>query len=87
MYSPLPSLTSFLDGIAVSFMFTIMNYLLVGWEIELDAFYMHSFEIWLAVTVVFTGAGNLGYSLLEYRLGQRGMKDSLLENIKWLPFL
>jgi hypothetical protein len=68
-------------------MFTILNYFMVGWQVELDAYYMHSFEIWLAVTVVFTGAGNLGYSLLEYRLGQRGLKDSLAENVKWLPFL
>jgi hypothetical protein len=68
-------------------MLTILNYFLIGWEIEVDGFYLHSFEVWLAVTVVFTGAGNLGYSLLEYRLGLRGMKESLFENIKWLPFL
>jgi hypothetical protein len=66
---------------------TVLNYLICGWELEVDAFYLHSFEIWLAVTVVFTGAGNLGFTLLEYRLGIRGLKDSLLDTLKWLPFL
>lgn len=75
------------DGIAVSFMLTILNYLICGWELEVDAFYLHSFEVWLAVTVVFTGAGNLGYTLLEYRLGHRGLRESLFDTIKWLPFL
>lgn len=32
---------------------------------------MHSFEIFLATTVVFWGSGTLGYTLLEYRLGQK----------------
>jgi hypothetical protein len=82
-----PSSLFHTDGIAVSFMLTLLNYLICGWEVEVDAFYLHSFEIWLAVTVVFTGAGNLGFTLLEYRLGQRGLMNSLSENIKWLPFL
>jgi hypothetical protein len=48
---------------------------------------MHSFEIWLACTVVFPGAGNIGYTLLEYRLGQRNIFSSFIENITWIPFL
>lgn len=32
---------------------------------------MHSFEIFLATTVVFWGSGTLGYTLLEYRLGHK----------------
>ena len=48
---------------------------------------MHSFEIWLACTVVFPGAGNVGFTLLEYRLGQRNLLDSLIENLTWIPFL
>jgi hypothetical protein len=53
------------DGIAVSFVFTVINYFLVGWQVELDAFYMYLHGLWLAVTVVLTTAGNLSYSLLE----------------------
>ena len=32
---------------------------------------MHSFEVFLATTVVFWGSGTLGYTLLEYRLGHK----------------
>ena len=64
-----------------------MNYILLGFEFPVDGFYLHSFEIWLATTVVFFGSGNLGFTLLEYRLGQRNLIDSFLENIAWIPFL
>ena len=48
-----------------------MNYIILGWQFPVDGFYMHSFEIWLATTVVFIGSGNVGFTLLEYRLGQK----------------
>ncbi len=53
----------------------------------MDRFYLHSFEILLACTVVFPGVGNVGYTLLEYRLGQRNFFDALIENLRWVPFL
>lgn len=34
---------------------------------------MHSFEIWLATMVVFFGSGNVGFTLLEYRLGEKNL--------------
>lgn len=37
--------------------------------------------------MVFTGLGNLGFTLLEYRLGHRSLLSSLAENLKWVPFL
>ena len=64
-----------------------MNYLLLGWAADVDGFYLHSFEIWLATTVVFYGSGNLGFTLLEYRLGERDLFIAVLENLKWIPFL
>lgn len=74
-------------GIAASAMLSVLNYLLLGWALDVDGYYMHSFEIWLACTVVFPGAGNIGYTLLEYRLGKRSILSSFLENITWIPFL
>jgi hypothetical protein len=74
-------------GIAASALLSLLNYLVLGWSFNVDGFYEHSFEIWLACTVVFPGAGNLGYTLLEYRLGQRSIVSSFLENITWIPFL
>ena len=59
------------DGIAASITITTINYVLLGFEFPVDGFYMHSFEIWLATTVVFFGSGNVGFTLLEYRLGEK----------------
>ncbi|KAL0947953.1 hypothetical protein HGRIS_010582 [Hohenbuehelia grisea] len=73
-------------GIAASAVLSLLNYLLLGFAFEVDGFYMHSFEIWLACTVVFPGAGNLGYTLLEYRLGHRSIFASMVENLTWIPF-
>lgn len=73
-------------GIAASAVLSVFNYLLLGFAYEVDGFYLHSFEIWLACTVVFPGAGNLGFTLLEYRLGQRDIFSSFIENITWIPF-
>lgn len=78
---------AFSDGIAAGFGLSLMNYLLLGWAASIDGFYLHSFEIWLACMVVFPGLGNLGYTLLEYRLGHRSLLASLVENLTWVPFL
>ena len=74
-------------GIAASAVLSVLNYLLLGLALEVDGFYMHSFEIWLACTVVFPIAGNVSYTLLEYRLGQRDIFSSLIENVTYIPFL
>ena len=74
-------------GLAGSALLSIINYFLLGFALEVDGYYMHSFEIWLACTVVFPGAGNIGYTLLEYRLGHRNIFSSFIENITWIPFL
>lgn len=77
----------FADGLAAAAVLSIMNYLLLGWGFEVDGFYEKSFEIWLACVVVFPGAGNIGFTLLEYRLGHKNLLDSLVENLSWIPFL
>lgn len=69
-----------------AFFLSLMNYLLLGWNLPVDGYYEHSFEIWLACTVVFPGAGNLGFTMLEYRLGSRPLLDAVIENITWVPF-
>ncbi|KAJ3771955.1 putative glycosyltransferase family 2 protein [Lentinula raphanica] len=73
-------------GIAASITIGIINYVLLGFAFPVDGFYMHSFEIWLATTVVFFGSGNVGYTLLEYRLGKRELLWGFLENVMWIPF-
>ena len=59
------------DGIAASITISLINYVLLGFQFPVDGFFMHSFEIFLATSVVFWGSGNVGYALLEYRLGHK----------------
>ena len=74
-------------GLAASALLSFLNYVMLGLKFGVGGFYMHSWEIWLACTVVFTGSGTVGFTLLEYRLGQRSIASSFLENITWIPFL
>jgi hypothetical protein len=74
-------------GLAASALLSVLNYLLLGLAVEVDGFYLHSFEIWLACTIVFIGAGNVGYTVLEYRLARRDLISAFIENCKWVPFL
>ncbi|KAJ3494363.1 hypothetical protein NMY22_g20082 [Coprinellus aureogranulatus] len=60
-------------GIAGSITIGIINYVLLGFQFEVDGYFMHAFEIWLATTVVFWGSGTIGYTLLEYRLGRKSL--------------
>jgi len=73
-------------GLSASVTIGVINYVLLGFQFPVDDFYMKSFEIWLAVTVVFTGSGNVGYTILEYRLGKKNLLWGFLENIMWIPF-
>ncbi|RDB23122.1 Glucans biosynthesis glucosyltransferase H [Hypsizygus marmoreus] len=73
-------------GIAAATVGSVLNYLLLGLAPQIDRFYLHSFEILLACTVVFPGIGNLGFTLLEYRLGHRNFFGALIENLRWIPF-
>ncbi|KAL1694017.1 glycosyl transferase family group 2-domain-containing protein [Schizophyllum commune] len=73
-------------GIAAAITIGIINYVFLGFQFTVDGFYIASFEIWLATTVVFIGSGNVGYTLLQYRLGNNELLTGFLENIKWVPF-
>lgn len=78
---------SSIDGISVSLTLSFLNYFLLGFQFPVDGYYMHSFEIWLATTFVFFGLGNLGYTFLQYRLGQKNIVWAFVENLMWIPFL
>lgn len=74
-------------GLAAAAVLSVLNYFLLGLSYEVDGFYLKSFEIWLACTVVFPGVGNLAFTLLEYRIGHRDLLSALFENFMWIPFL
>ena len=69
-------------GIAGSITISLINYVLLGFQFPVDGFFMHSFEIFLATTVVFWGSGTVGYTLLEYRLGHKKLVSFILSH--WL---
>jgi len=73
-------------GIAAAILGSLTNYILLGIGPDIDQFYLHSFEILLACVVVFPAIGNLGYTLLEYRLGHRSLLGATFENVRWIPF-
>ncbi|KAF9782477.1 glycosyl transferase family group 2-domain-containing protein [Thelephora terrestris] len=73
-------------GIAVGATLSLLNYFLLGFAVDVDGWYFHSFEIWLACMVVFPASGNVSFSLLEYRLGHRSLLGAFLENFTWVPF-
>jgi len=73
-FPSLPHLVS--DGIAASITISLINYVLLGFQFKVDGFFMHSFEIFLATTVVFWGSGTVGYTLLQYRLAQKKLVSS-----------
>lgn len=74
-------------GIAASFTLSLLNYLILGWQLPIDSVYLPSFEIWISIVFVFPVAGNIAHTLLEYRLGHKGLIAAFFENIKWIPFL
>ena len=74
-------------GLAAAAMLSVLNYCILGLSFEVDGYYLKSFEIWLACMVVFPGAGNVAFTLLEYRIGHRHLLSAVIENITWIPFL
>lgn len=75
------------DGIAAGSTLSLLNYFLLGFAVDVDGWYFHSFEVWLACMVVFPASGNVAFSLLEYRLGHRNLLGAFFENFTWVPFL
>ncbi|KAK3327453.1 glycosyl transferase family group 2-domain-containing protein [Cercophora scortea] len=73
-------------AIAAVWTTSLANYFITGWFFGLyDKYYFDSFAIYISIIVVFTGLGNVALAVLRYRLNQRSLLGSLLENIKWIP--
>ncbi|KAI6139463.1 hypothetical protein EDD17DRAFT_1671639 [Pisolithus thermaeus] len=72
-------------GIAAAAALSSANHLLLGFDIQVDGYYLHSFELFLAILAAFPGLGNFGYILLEYRLWRRSLLDVFIETATWVP--
>ena len=67
---------------------TLANYFLTGWYNGwLDHYYLDSFKVYFAIIVVFSALGNISLAVLRYRIGEKGLFASLLENFSWIPLL
>jgi len=75
-------------AIAAALPLTLMNYFLMGWiNGFLDHAYIDYFKIYFAVWVVFLGLGSVSLAVLRYRVEQRALLGSLLENFTWMILL
>ncbi|KAM6513607.1 hypothetical protein FALCPG4_015992 [Fusarium falciforme] len=75
-------------AIAAGMLLTIVNYVLVGlFFYDLDHFYTPSWGIWVSLLVVFNGVASVSFSMTRHRLKEKSFWVTIIETIKWLPFL
>ncbi|EPE05345.1 glycosyl transferase family 2 [Ophiostoma piceae UAMH 11346] len=77
-------------AIGYAWLGSLLNYFLVGWyNGHLDHFYMNSWRVWVALVVVFSGAGNLALAVVRYR-GEGGNSNLMVQlwiSFRWVPLL
>jgi len=71
-----------------AWLLTLANYFLTGWlNGWLDHYYLDSFKVYFAIIIIFSGLGNVALAVLRYRIGEKGLFASFLENFSWIPLL
>lgn len=75
-------------AIASAWPLTLMNYFLIGWyNGHFDQAYLTSFNVYFGIVIVFQGLGTLPLAILRYRIENRSLLGSLVENCTWLPIM
>lgn len=75
-------------AIAYAWLGTLLNYFLIGWANgHLDHYYMNSWRVWVALIVVFSGAGNLALAIVRYRSEDTGLVYQIWTCFRWVPLL
>jgi membrane glycosyltransferase len=75
-------------AIGSAWILTILNYFLMGWYLGYnDKYYLDSFQIYLAILVVFSALGNLSLAILRYRTDEQGLLSALILNLMWIPMM
>lgn len=75
-------------AIGYAWLGTLMNYFLVGWfNGHLDHYYMNSWRVWVALIVVFSGAGNFALAMVRYRGDNLSLGRQLWTCFRWVPLL
>ncbi|KAK7203186.1 putative glycosyltransferase family 2 protein [Myxozyma melibiosi] len=71
-------------AIAASLFLSTLNYFLIGWlEFELDQIYLSSFNNFLSLVVVFSGASPIVNALVRYRTKETTFFKALVENVMY----
>ena len=71
-----------------SLLLTTLNYFLVGWmRDDLIGSYLTSWEVFIALIVIFNVLGHVSLAVLRYRTGERSLLGSFFENLKWTPMM
>ena len=72
-------------AIGAAWLLSAVNYFVMGWfNGYLDKYYLDSWRVWFSIVVVFSGLGNVALAVMRYRIGERALLSSLLENYKWM---
>ncbi|KAF4119264.1 Glycosyl transferase family 2 [Geosmithia morbida] len=67
---------------------SLLNYFLIGWANgHLDHYYMNSWRVWVALIVVFSGAGNLALAVVRYRSENTTLLGQVWTCFRWAPLL
>jgi membrane glycosyltransferase len=75
-------------AIGSAWMLTLLNYFLMGWYNSYqDKYYLDSFQIYIAILVVFTALGNVSLAVLRYRTDEQGILGALVTNFMWVPMM
>jgi len=75
-------------AIGSSWALTMLNYFFIGWNNSYqDKYYLDSFQIYLAIIVVFTGLGNTSLAVLRYRTDEQGLLRAFWTVFQWIPMM
>ncbi|KAF3048929.1 hypothetical protein E8E11_000427 [Didymella keratinophila] len=74
-------------ALASAFPLGVMNYFMIGWRNgDTDKFYVESWNVLIALVMVFNIMSNICLAILRYRLSEMGPVRSLCQNFLWVPF-
>ena len=73
-------------AIASAWILILANYFLTG-LLQLDTYYLNSFQVFLSCIVVFSALGNTALAVYRYRCGDKALIPALIEVYSWIPVL
>ncbi|KAJ9105391.1 hypothetical protein QFC21_001761 [Naganishia friedmannii] len=73
-------------AIACSWPLTVLNYVLVGFDLPIDNFYLNGWKIAFVCILLFSGLSNVAAIVLRYRLKIKNTGDFAAKQIMFIPF-